>query len=324
MNKQVEQKRRRIIELLASGQFYSGEAIGQSLGISRAAVSKHIKSLNDLGLDIFSVTGRGYKLANDIQLLSPERIRAHINKTNICRIEALNIVTSTNDFIKHNSQQLNSGDICVAEAQTNGRGRQGRKWVSPFGANLYFSMYWQFEQGYKVLSGLSLLVGIAVCQSMEKLGIDGLKLKWPNDIYWDNKKLAGVLVELEGQMDAACDCIIGIGLNIAMPDNVDGIDQPWTDLKTITGNDIDKNQLVGTLAETLSSIIPLFEQSGLSSFLSYWADRDLFINKQVDLMIGRKQITGYSRGIGENGELLIEHDGQLNTYHGGEISVRAK
>jgi BirA family biotin operon repressor/biotin-[acetyl-CoA-carboxylase] ligase len=322
MNKQVELKRRRIIELLSSGEFYSGEAIGQHLGISRAAVSKHIRSLNELGLDIFSVTGRGYKLANDLQLLSPDAIEQHLSKTNTHRIEVLNIVTSTNDFIKQNIGQLKSGDICVAEAQTNGRGRQGRRWVSPFGCNLYYSMYWQFEQGYKVLSGLSLLIGIALCQSLEKLGIDGLKLKWPNDIYCDDRKLAGVLVELEGQMDATCDCIIGIGLNIAMPNNIEGIDQPWIDLKAIAGNDIDKNKLVGTLTETLSTVIPLFEQSGLSSFLNYWAERDLFINQQVDLMMGRKQISGYSRGIGENGELLIEHDGQLNAYHGGEISVR--
>ena len=324
MNKQVELKRRRIIELLSSGEFYSGETIGQHLGISRAAVSKHIRSLNELGLDIFSVTGRGYRLANDIQLLAPEKIRHHISNTKKLTIDVLNIVTSTNDFIKQNVSRLESGDVCVAEAQTAGRGRQGRTWVSPFGANLYFSMYWQFEQGYKVLSGLSLLVGIAVCQSLEKMGVDGLKLKWPNDIYYDNKKLAGVLVELEGQMDAACDCIIGIGLNIIMPDNVEGIGQPWTDLKTIKEKEIDKNQLVGTLIETLSILIPIFEQSGLSSFLPYWVERDLFINQEVDLVMGSKRVTGVSRGIGETGELLIEHESQLKTYHGGEISVRAR
>ena len=324
MNEQVEVRRRRIIELLSSGEFYSGEAIGQLLGISRAAVSKHIKSLNALGLDIFSVTGRGYKLAKGIQLLEAEKIRQHMSRISKNNIDILNIVTSTNDFIKQNKANLNSGDVCVAEAQTDGRGRQGRKWVSPFGCNLYFSMHWRFEQGYKVLSGLSLLVGIAVCQSLEKLGIEGMKLKWPNDIYWDNKKLAGVLVELEGQMDASCDCIIGIGLNIALANHVDGIDQPWTDVKTITGNEVDKNQLVGTLIETLLNTIPIFEQSGLASFLNYWVRRDLFINQPVNLILGNKQVSGISRGIGESGELLIEHDGQLNTYHGGEISVRAK
>ncbi|TDF35833.1 bifunctional biotin--[acetyl-CoA-carboxylase] ligase/biotin operon repressor BirA [Alteromonadaceae bacterium M269] len=324
MNKQVEIKRRRIIELLSSGEFYSGEIIGQHLGITRAAVSKHIRSLNDLGLDIYSVTGRGYKLANDVQLLQPEKIKKYMSGDMSNQIDVLNIVTSTNDFIKQNIERLNSGDVCIAEAQTAGRGRQGREWVSPFGCNLYFSMYWQFDQGYKVLSGLSLLVGIALCQSLEKLGIDGLALKWPNDIYFNNRKLAGILVEIEGQMDSACDCIIGIGLNIAMPEDVDGIDQPWIDLKQITEKNIDKNRLVGTLTETLMSLIPIFEQEGLASFLSYWARRDLFINKQVDLTMGKKLISGYCRGIGENGELLIEHNGQLNSYHGGEISVRAR
>jgi len=322
MNKHAEAIRSQIIGRLAGGHFCSGEALGQELGISRAAVSGHVKALLALGLDIFSVTGKGYKLASPIELLHSTKIVAYRTQDNTGTLEVLNVIDSTNQYLKDKLAELGNGHACIAEAQTAGRGRHGRTWVSPFGASLYLSMYWSFAGGYQVVGGLSLAVGVAVVSALNKVGVRDVQLKWPNDIYAQGKKLAGVLIEAEGQMGSACECVLGIGLNVALPVNTSGIDQPWINLAQISEGALDRNRLAACLLDELQAALEKFEAFGLQPFLETWRDLDVYRDQHVKLIMGQKVVLGRCRGIDNNGALLLETEGVSRAYHGGEISVR--
>ncbi|MFT5674688.1 MAG: BirA family biotin operon repressor/biotin-[acetyl-CoA-carboxylase] ligase [Paraglaciecola sp.] len=322
MSKHSDLIRTQIVSQLAHGEFCSGQVLGEQLGISRAAISKHIKCLMELGLDIFSVTGKGYKLALPLQLLNVEKITAMRQKETTTVVDVFNVIDSTNQYLKNELMNLHNGHACLAEAQTAGRGRHGRQWVSPFGASLYLSMYWSFPGGYQSVGGLSLAVGVAVVSALKKIGIADVQLKWPNDIYAQGKKLAGILIEAEGQMGGACQCVLGIGLNMSMPGNLVQIDQPWIDLAQITDEVPDRNRLAAYLLDELVLTLREFEQSGLQPFVPHWQSLDLFRDKEVKLIMGQKRVLGICRGIDASGALILETDNVRRAYYGGEISVR--
>jgi len=206
---ELNEKGNKLLNLLADGEFHSGEKIGELLGVSRTSVNNYIKALQEIGIDIYKVTGRGYQSANPIELLNEKKIRT-LSKNPLVKVEQ--IIDSTNQWLLDKIPNVNNGQTCIAEYQLAGRGRRGRSWVSPFASHLYFSYYWRFDSGIEKLSGLSLLVGIATVNALEKIGIQGVSLKWPNDLYYQGKKLAGILIELNAQATEACHTVIGIGM----------------------------------------------------------------------------------------------------------------
>ncbi|MGF6439180.1 bifunctional biotin--[acetyl-CoA-carboxylase] ligase/biotin operon repressor BirA [Kosakonia sp. 1610] len=309
-----------LISLLADGEFHSGEQLGESLGMSRAAINKHIQTLRDWGVDVFTVPGKGYSLPEPIQLLDETFIRREVAQGSVA---VLPVIDSTNQYLLDRLTGLQSGDACVAEYQQAGRGRRGRKWVSPFGANLYISMYWRLEQGPAAAIGLSLVIGIVMTEVLRDLGADQVRVKWPNDLYLNDRKLAGILVELTGKTGDAAQIVIGAGINLAMRNAQAGdINQGWINLQE-AGVRIDRNVLAARLITELRSALHCFEQEGLTPFLSRWEVLDNFINRPVKLIIGEKEIFGISRGIDSQGALLLEQDGVVKPWVGGEISLRS-
>lgn len=322
MSKSSELVRGNLLSILADNKFHSGEALGKTLGISRAAISNHIKVFSSLGLDIFSVTGKGYCLSQPLNLLDLDKIRERLESHHMAEIEVLNVIGSTNQYLKDKSNGLKNGHTCLAEAQTAGRGRHGRKWVSPYASSLYLSMHWTFAGGYSVLGGLSLAIGVAIVDALNECGVQGIQLKWPNDIYVQGKKLAGVLIEVEGQIGSGCQAIIGVGLNVRLPINIEEIGQPWIDLAQLSEPLIDRNILAGTLVNELTKSLTLFESDGLEPFISKWRALDVYANQAVKLIVGQQIISGISKGIDANGAILLETELGVKAYHGGEISVR--
>ena len=309
-----------LISLLADGEFHSGEQLGESLGMSRAAINKHIQTLRDWGVDVFTVPGKGYSLPEPIQLLDETFIRREVAQGSVA---VLPVIDSTNQYLLDRLAGLQSGDACVAEYQQAGRGRRGRKWISPFGANLYISMYWRLEQGPAAAIGLSLVIGIVMTEVLRDLGADQVRVKWPNDLYLNDRKLAGILVELTGKTGDAAQIVIGAGVNLAMRNAQAGdINQGWINLQE-AGVRIDRNILAARLITELRSALHCFEQEGLTPFLSRWEVLDNFINRPVKLIIGEKEIFGISRGIDSQGALLLEQDGVVKPWVGGEISLRS-
>ena len=235
----------------------------------------------------------------------------------------LPVIDSTNQYLLDRLPELKSGDACVAEYQQAGRGRRGRKWFSPFGANLYLSMYWRLDQGPAAAIGLSLVIGIVMAEVLHDLGADQVRVKWPNDLYLNDRKLAGILVELTGKTGDAAQIVIGAGLNMVMRSvQNDVVNQAWTNLQE-AGIVIDRNTLAVRMIKELRSSLTLFEQEGLAPFLSRWEKLDNFINRPVKLLIGDKEIYGTSRGIDAQGALLLEQDGVIKPWMGGEISLRS-
>ncbi|USD65416.1 bifunctional biotin--[acetyl-CoA-carboxylase] ligase/biotin operon repressor BirA [Vibrio sp. SCSIO 43136] len=312
-----------LVELLADGEFHSGEALGHTLGVSRAAISKHIKSIQSLGLDVFSVPRKGYKLTQPISLLCSEKISPLIERP----VSVFPVIDSTNQYLMDQMGSLDSGHVCLAEYQSSGRGRRGRTWVSPFATNLYMSMYWRLEAGMAAAMGLSLVIGIATTEALDSLGYDGVKLKWPNDIYYQDTKLAGILVEMSGQAGGAAELVIGLGLNVAMPESeTEAIDQPWTALEKLSAGSlpIDRNELAATILQHWQQALAQYEGMGMSAFIERWNRFDNYVGRPVTLLMGPNQVTGIVQGINEQGAVLIETDKGVEAFIGGEISLRAK
>lgn len=232
------------------------------------------------------------------------------------------VIDSTNQYLLERMDSLTSGDACVAEYQQAGRGRRGRQWFSPFGANLYLSMYWRLEQGPVAAMGLSLVIGIITAEVLQGLGAEDVRVKWPNDLYLQDRKLAGILVELTGKTGDAAQIVIGTGINLAMnsPDT-SIVNQGWINLQE-AGVEIDRNDLAARLVNEMRNALICFEREGLAPFIKRWAKLDNFIDRPVKLLIGDREILGIARGIDQQGGLILEQNGERKSRVGGEISLR--
>lgn len=318
-----------LLTLLADGRFHSGAALGDALGVTRSAVWKAVQVCGEHGIDIHSVRGKGYRLAQELDLLQQERVVSLLDATARPLLNVLEIHHELDSTSKHllrlAADGAATGTACLAEAQTGGRGRRGRPWASPFGANIYLSVLWRFAQGPAALSGLSLAIGVAVLEAVQALGIDGCGLKWPNDVLWNGCKLAGVLLDLSAEASGPSTVVVGIGLNVRMPDSAaQSIDQPWVDLHSLLpAASPPRNQVAAQLLGRVLAALSEFEHEGLAPFQARWARWDCLAGKPVALMLPTQRITGRAQGIDATGALLLETDGQVRAYAAGEVSVRS-
>ncbi|MGB0467272.1 MAG: bifunctional biotin--[acetyl-CoA-carboxylase] ligase/biotin operon repressor BirA [Pontibacterium sp.] len=318
---------RSLLSILADGRFHSGRELGESLGVSRSAIWKQIRKLEDFGLEIYSVKGRGYRVPGGLDLLDLAQVQSALSPSVLSQLKHFELdlsIPSTNlRAVQQSRESTCHGHLYVAEQQTDGRGRRGRPWVSPFGRNLYFSLVWRFENGASALEGLSLLVGLCLVKAIHRLGGGGVQLKWPNDLLWQDRKLAGILLEMTGDASGECQVVIGAGLNVAMPvDYAVDIDQSWVDLKSIIGSDVSRNAL---LAEILAELVPSLNQfavEGFAPLLDQWHAHHAHQDQRVALSSGREVCEGICRGVDARGALQLEMADGLQSFYGGELSLR--
>lgn len=315
------------LKILSDGAFHSGVELGARLGVTRTAVWKHIRALGELGLDIYAVGGKGYRLAQPLEWLDAETIHAAVADDVRPLLRAIEVHTrldSTNThLVKQAASGLASGHACLAEYQDAGRGRRGRNWISPFGANIYFSLLWRFTLDPAQMSGLGLAVGVGIVRALQAAGLDGLTLKWPNDILCNGRKLAGTLLEMSGESFGTCNVVIGIGLNCRMPERAGtGIDQPWTDVESALGRSASRNALAAHLLTHCVRVLHAFQHAGLAPFLTEWQQYDAARGKTVSLRLPTEIITGTAAGIDPSGALLLTRNGTTQRYLAGEISLR--
>lgn len=316
----------KLLGLLADGQFHSGEDLGEQLGISRAAVWKKLKAIEELGLAVDSVRGKGYRLGSGIELLDNKKIQSNIDVDvrNKSEVHTCFITESTNDLVRNlGSVPAGVTRFCLAEYQARGRGRRGRVWSSPFGSTISLSALWQSGEGTASLEGLSLAVGLAVVKALETLGARELKLKWPNDVLWQGKKLCGVLLEVHGDPMGECDVVIGIGINVRLSDGqLESVSQPAVDLFRVCGKTVSRNAVAGQLINTLTHLLDGFEQGGFRLFREQWCEYDAYRGKEVTLMASNRSVTGRYMGVDDQGGLLLETVSGLHIFNGGEVSLR--
>jgi len=315
---------RNLLQILSDGDFHSGEELGTQLGVTRAAVWKQLKKLEALNIPLSSVKGKGYRLSDAIQLLDEEVIKNNVTGRLDCLEVLLNTESTNSYLLEKASDHMGKRYAVLAEKQESGRGRRGRTWVSPFGKNIYLSMLWSFGGGIGSLEGLSLVIAIAVERALTELGVDDAKLKWPNDVYLNNKKLAGILLEVSGEYSGYCQVVIGIGLNVNLSEfDAKNIDQPWAQLSEHLKN-TDRNTIAAVMINHLIKAIEEFDKNGFAAFKHYWVERDAFINREVDLILPNLTRSGVARGVNGKGELLLETGKGLESINAGELSLRLK
>lgn len=311
----------KILQILKDGHFHSGEQLGHTLNMTRSAIWKGIKQLSKYGLDIQSISGRGYRIDGGLNLLNSVEISKHLPKqqeNQLAGLAVLDQVSSTNDYlsklpITENLSQPFYAALC--EQQTAGRGRRGRDWLSPYGHNIYLSLRWDCQKDPFELSGLSLVIGIAIIRALKAYGIpDGAQLKWPNDILYKGKKLAGVLIEMTAEAHNKTAIIIGVGINTFLSDlQLKDINQPCTTLYDILLNQINRNRLSALLINEMIAILNVFDKDGLTPFLPEWESYAPSIGSLVTVLHKNNSIVGTMKGITEQGELILE-DAQQNTH----------
>jgi len=312
--KSLNQNLLKIAELLSDGQYHDGTSIGNQFNITRSAVWKVIKKLEKYDIPLTSLKGKGYRLESPLILLNPNKIKDKLHHRSV-QLDILEKTDSTNDELKTFISQNKTMRVCIAETQTRGKGRLNRQWHSPFGENIYLSILYPFEKDVSELSGLSLVVGLAICQAIESvvdLKGNSLKVKWPNDIMVSQDKLAGTLIEIQAETNGFCQAIIGIGINVNMSKALKkDIGQPWSSLLKMTGQYQDRNSLCVSLIDALIDYLERFSSSSLSAFIEEWKKRDCLIHNTIAVISGNQQLEGICVGVNEQGHLLLKTANQV-------------
>ena len=324
----VSDSQDKILNALKDGKFHSGESLGELLGVSRTAVWKQLQQLEEIGLQVESVKGTGYRVVNGIDLLVKDDITVHLrdrNRNEPRSIELFQSLGSTNKYLREQAEKSDcSGSVVLAERQTSGRGRRGKTWVSPFAANIYMSILWDFEQGAQALEGLSLAVGVAVRRALIEVGLEDVRLKWPNDIYIGNKKLGGILLEMIGDPAGHCSVVIGVGINVSMPASIAvNIDQPWTDCCSESDAPIARSRLAALLIDNIFDILNDFESLGFAGYRDEWQEADAFKGLQGTISTPRDSVSGTVIGVDNSGAVQLKlMSGEVKSFIGGELSLR--
>jgi len=324
-----------ILAVLADGHFHSGQELAQQFGLSRSGIWKAIQSLQAKGVEVFAVQGKGYRLSQPLELLNSTTIEASkkvLQSTNPqtplhnnTELTVLWDVDSTNRYMLDRAfNGCAPGSTCLAEMQTAGRGRRGRQWISPLGGNIYLSQLWQFAAGPASLSGLSLAAAIAIVRVVRELGVKHAGVKWPNDILVNGEKLAGILLEIQGEHNGPTRVIVGVGLNVRLPDLLaQTIDQPFTSLERLVQKPVQRNKLAARLIEELLLVYQRFNESGFAAFVEEWTRLDVFRDKRINLKLPTGVLNGTCRGVDVAGALRLEHNGQVTSFPSGEVSLRS-
>ncbi len=318
-----------LLGLMADGAFHSGEVLGEALGVSRAAVWKMLDGFSGLGLDVQRVRGKGYRICGGIDFLDDAEILsflpASVNEL-FCELLILPEAVSTNQVLL---DRINSGEnfdqvrVCLAEMQTAGRGRRGRKWQSPFARNIYLSFSCCFENGIAGMEGLSLAVGLGVVKSLKALGVVEVGLKWPNDIICGEAKLGGVLIEIAGDVGGRCQAVIGVGVNVRMSEeSMKDVDQPWIDLDGLLKSVPSRSQIAASLLDSLLPIVGDYESKGFAHYRLEWQELCQHIGQTVQLETSSAKTKGKMLGVDDSGSLCLEVAGVEQTFIGGEVSLR--
>lgn len=318
-----------LLRLLQDGEFHSGEVLAQRLGISRASVSNALRGMEHLGLVLYSVRGRGYCLHYPPQWLEGASIEHHLGDLAAhFKLEIVDSADSSNtQLLQRAARGSPSGSVLAVEWQTGGRGRMGRMWHTGLGNALTFSLLWRFEQGLSALSGLSLVAGIALIRVLRAHGMGAVQLKWPNDVLGNNGKLAGILIEAQGDMLGPSAVVLGIGLNISLPQHLRSqIDQPVSCLTEIAalqpGARVpERNVLLAKLLRELRSTLIEFARHGFAPFRTEWHSYHAFHNQPIKLMLpDGSNLAGVARGVTDNGALMLETALGTQICHAGELT----
>ena len=328
----AQSRRERVLGLLADGSFHSGERLAKRLRISRAGIWKLIGSLREMGIDIQSVPRQGYRLPAPVDLLDEQAISEAMSAATRARLERTDVlltVDSTNRYVTDNAIGVpGRGQACLTELQSAGRGRRGRSWLAPFGSGICLSIGWQFSEPPPTFSALSLAVGVAAARALHRFGAD-VKLKWPNDLMWQQRKLGGILIEMRGESSGPAHVVIGIGVNMRMPPatRIALAEQQAVVIadvhEILRDRTPTRNRLVAAFIDEIVAMLQIFATRGFDPFIDEWLQLDTLASAPVKVISATKTTLGTAHGVDRDGTLLVDVDGELRRFVSGEVSLRA-
>ena len=321
-----------LIELLADGEVHSGAALAERLGCSRTAIWKHLQKLASVDLHIDAMPGRGYRLARALELLDQRLIRAQLQPQVQAALDTfdIHVITESTSEALRDYAPVSPGRmrVVMAEYQSGGRGRRGRRWLSPFAGGLCLSLGWTFPVLPANLSALSLTAGVAVFQALSTLRPAGLGLKWPNDIIADGGKLGGLLIDVQGETDGPVAVRIGVGINIDGIDIIesrvvaDGSLAPIGLRSLVDNGVVSRNRLAAALIDALSAALQAFQAAGFGGFADDWRRLDCMTGRPITVQIGNETHSGIAAGIADDGALLLNVGGKVRAFVAGEVTLR--
>jgi BirA family biotin operon repressor/biotin-[acetyl-CoA-carboxylase] ligase len=315
-----------VLRLLADGEFHSGAGLARALGVSRSTVWNAVRALSAAGVDVYSVKSRGYRLAQPVSMLDRSEIARHAGAAaSRLEIEVIDVAGSTNTLLLQRAAAgAPSGTVVAAEWQQAGRGRMQREWHAGIAGAITFSVLWRFSHGAAALAGLSLAVGVALTRAIARLGVSAVQLKWPNDVLWRERKLGGVLIEMQGDALGPSAVVIGIGVNVRLSESLrERIGQPATDLESACGRPVDRSAALGVMLDDLAAVLDAFATGGFAPLRAEWLRRHVYDGKRVLVKLpnGRSD-EGVVRGVDDDGALLVDGGSGIRRLHSAEISVR--
>jgi BirA family biotin operon repressor/biotin-[acetyl-CoA-carboxylase] ligase len=317
-----------LLRILADGRFHPGERLRRSLGVSRSGVLDLVSRIEDLGLRVFKVRGRGFRLAENPDLIETDVLAARLKEVSPeLRLEVLDDCPSTNTLLAERAAAgAPHGAVLICEHQSAGRGRRGNPWVSRIGGSLAFSMLWRFAQGAGALGGLSLAVAVGAARALGRLGIRGVEVKWPNDLYLKGRKLGGILIELSGDARGSSAAVVGVGINVRLDRPTRGrIGSPAADIASQGGTALSRTALLGALLPSLAESLAQFSCEGFAPFREEWLRLHAWRGRRVALSTADRRVAeGKIVGIAEDGALLLASAKGVERYHSGELSLRLR
>jgi BirA family biotin operon repressor/biotin-[acetyl-CoA-carboxylase] ligase len=319
-----------LLMLLTDGRMHSGERLAQALGVSRAAVWKGIERLRLQGIDVEAVPRCGYRLPDPVELLEERAIRAAVAGDRAHRLRSLSLlfdVDSTNTrLLALGPPPPGCADVIMSELQHAGRGRRGRPWVAPFGGSIALSLNWSFTDASRANPCLSLCVGVAIARALQRSGAAGIGLKWPNDIWFDDRKMGGILIEVRAEAGGPAHVVIGVGLNVrlspGMRAQIEASGVKAAAVADACSAPPSRNFIAGAIIDALLSMLAEFERDGFSGFREAWTALDALRDRPAQVLMGEAVICGTARGVDAHGALRLERDGRVQEFVSGEVSLR--
>ncbi|HEV7357704.1 MAG TPA: biotin--[acetyl-CoA-carboxylase] ligase [Steroidobacteraceae bacterium] len=319
-----------LLVLLADGEVHSGEWLATELKQTRAAVWKGVERLRAIGIEVQALARRGYRLAKPVELLDARRICAQLaaqRKPHLHNLELLFEVGSTNTRLLGSAPPpASTADVCIAELQHAGRGRLGRRWIAPFGGGIAMSLGWTCSDVVRTLPALSLGVGVAVARALTRAGAEGISLKWPNDIWFKDRKLGGVLIELRAEAGGPAHVVIGVGVNVSLPEDarreIQASGVPAAAVTDACRQPPSRNLAAGAILDELLSMLLQYDRFGFAAFRDAWTALDGLNGRPVKVAVGETAVLGIARGVDSDGALLLETSDRLQRFVSGEASLR--
>lgn len=313
--------------LIANGQPISGQQLADDFGISRTAIWKHIKELEDEGYEIETIKKKGYVLTSSPDSLQPAKVEQHLKSERFGHTIHYQEVCASTQPIAHQLAQAGTpdGTVILCEEQTAGKGRLARAWTSTQGKGIWMSIVIRPDIPPTKAPQFTLIAALAVARAIEEIADVRAEIKWPNDLLINGKKCTGIFTELQADIDRVHSIILGIGVNVnqQLSDFPEEIQSIATSIQMITGQPVDRAKLVAQILHHLEIYSDMYVKHGFTPLKILWESYSCTLGKRIKAIMVHQQIEGIALGITDDGVLQVKtDDGKIHGIYSADIEIQ--